>query len=252
MSVSYWDKPAVVAYWAAQTRAPSVAYRLAWLDVLRRNLDAGRRLLRVLDVGTGTGLLAHLLAELGHSATGLDQSDAMLETAQSQAGARNLAGDFVLGDAAALRFEPETFDAVTARYTLSVLADPAAALAQWQRVLKPGGRVLIVEDDRQSEAAQEAAEIKRFVNRRRNGAVFSAEYDALLRQAPLADADQTAIGRALTQAGFADVQTRRLAGQLEQSGRWLLWRYTLPQALIIATKPGGPNRPIPLRIEATG
>ncbi|MFZ5634071.1 MAG: class I SAM-dependent methyltransferase [Bacillota bacterium] len=110
-----------------------------WRQILGR-LGPGR--LSVLDVGTGTGFLAIMSAEMGHRVTGIDWSDTMLAQARAGAKEANLEVSFVEGDAEALPFGAGEFDAVVARHLLWTLTDPQRAISEWARVLKPGGRIL--------------------------------------------------------------------------------------------------------------
>ena len=95
-----------------------------------------------LDVGTGTGLVAHLVAPRVNPGTviGIDLSDHMLALARSKAG-RNV--QFLGMAAEHLVFRPETFDLVTMGEALAYLADPTSALAEASRVLRPGGRLAV-------------------------------------------------------------------------------------------------------------
>lgn len=103
---------------------------------------------RILDVATGTGLVAFGLARRGATVTGLDQSEQML------AGARNRAArhpdlvnriTFVQGEAEHLPFPDNEFDALTFTYLLRYVDDPAATMRELARVLKPGARIGMVE-----------------------------------------------------------------------------------------------------------
>jgi demethylmenaquinone methyltransferase / 2-methoxy-6-polyprenyl-1,4-benzoquinol methylase len=96
---------------------------------------------RALDVGTGTGDLAIELARRGATVTGLDFAPAMLEVA------RGKAPDIVFerGDALALRYGDGEFDAVTVGFGARNLADLEKGLSEMARVLRPGGRVAILE-----------------------------------------------------------------------------------------------------------
>lgn len=96
----------------------------------------------VLDVGTGTGLVAHLVAPRVDPGVvfGIDLSDNMLAIARSRK-ARNV--QFVGMAAEQLVFRPETFDLVTMGEALAYLADPTTALAEAHRVLRPGGRLAV-------------------------------------------------------------------------------------------------------------
>jgi demethylmenaquinone methyltransferase/2-methoxy-6-polyprenyl-1,4-benzoquinol methylase len=96
---------------------------------------------RVLDVCCGTGDLALAAAEAGGKVTGLDFSEAMLERARR----KEPAIEWVSGDALALPFADDSFEAVTVGFGLRNLADAEHGLAELRRVLSPGGRVAILE-----------------------------------------------------------------------------------------------------------
>src|ERR1051325_3059461 len=120
----------------------SEAQREAWLALIRR--WAGTELSDVLDVGCATGFLALQLAGLGHRTTAVDGVEAMLTVARAKAHQAELAVDFRLADAAALPFAPASFDLVIERHVLWTLPDPSAALTDWARVLRPGGRLVLI------------------------------------------------------------------------------------------------------------
>lgn len=97
---------------------------------------------RVLDIATGTGFVALLLAELGHRVTGFDASQAMLANARAKAAERDLPITFVEGVTERLPFPDASFDALTARHFIWTLLEPEKAFAEWHRVLVPGGTVI--------------------------------------------------------------------------------------------------------------
>lgn len=99
----------------------------------------------VLDVGTGSGQVARLLAGLGHRVTGIDLADGMLELAREHAATDPRPPRFLPGDAVAPPFAPATFDAVVGRYVMWTLRDPAEAVASWIRLLRPGGVVAMAD-----------------------------------------------------------------------------------------------------------
>ena len=99
----------------------------------------------VLDVGTGSGHVARLLAGLGHRVTGIDLSPGMLEIAARHAADHPHPPRFAAGDAVDPDFPEGSFDAVVGRYVMWTLRDPAAAVARWLRVLRPGGVVAMAD-----------------------------------------------------------------------------------------------------------
>jgi demethylmenaquinone methyltransferase / 2-methoxy-6-polyprenyl-1,4-benzoquinol methylase len=103
---------------------------------------------RVLDVATGTGLVASGLASRGAEVVGLDQSEQMLAGARRRLSQRpDLASRITLrqGEAEHLPFADGEFDALTFTYLLRYVDDRAATMAELARVIKPGGRIGMVE-----------------------------------------------------------------------------------------------------------
>src|SRR5215203_2355642 len=101
---------------------------------------------RVLDVACGTGDLSLVLAGAGAGrVVGLDFCRPMLEVARRKAETGSRAIPFVEGDALCLPFADETFDAVTIAFGLRNLAGVADGLRELRRVLKPGGRLAVLE-----------------------------------------------------------------------------------------------------------
>ncbi|MCL6559652.1 MAG: class I SAM-dependent methyltransferase [Firmicutes bacterium] len=117
----------------------------AWKNLLRETL--GEKIPQhVLDVGTGSGFLALLLAEMGHRVVAVDAAPAMLEIASKNAAQRGLKIDFRLNDASELvGFADDTFDAVVSRHVVWTLPDPEKAYAEWWRVLRPGGKLIVID-----------------------------------------------------------------------------------------------------------
>lgn len=93
--------------------------------------------MRVLDVCAGPGMLARAAVERGADAVGLDFSAQAVEAAR--AGIPE--AEFVEGDAQSLPFPDESFDAVVCGFGIIHLPEPAAALAEMHRVLRPGARM---------------------------------------------------------------------------------------------------------------
>lgn len=103
---------------------------------------------QVLDVGTGTGDLALELGRAGaRRVVGVDFCEPMLAEARRKARSRQVDSivSFLVGDALRLPFPDQTFDCVANGFLLRNVADLAGALAEFTRVLKPGGRLVCLE-----------------------------------------------------------------------------------------------------------
>jgi SAM-dependent methyltransferase len=119
----------------------SVRYEECWTDttVFVENLLDGAVVAegtRLLDVACGPGIVSRAAAERGAVPTGVDVAPGMVEQTRSRR--PDLA--FVEGDALALPFPDESFDAVTMNFGILHLSDPDTAVAEARRVLVPGGR----------------------------------------------------------------------------------------------------------------
>lgn len=120
-------------------RDPEV--RRAWAARLRSWLPG--RPGDVLDLGCGTGSLSLLASEQGHRVTGVDLSPAMVALARQKLAGRDAV--FLVGDAAAPPVGEQRFDAVLVRHVLWALPDPGRALRHWAGLLRPEGRLVLVE-----------------------------------------------------------------------------------------------------------
>ncbi|MBO4258663.1 class I SAM-dependent methyltransferase [Streptomyces griseorubiginosus] len=120
-------------------RDPEV--RRAWAARLRDWLP--EKSSDVLDLGCGTGSLSLLAAEQGHRVTGVDASPAMVERARAKLAGRDAV--FLVGDAAAPPVGEQRFDVVLVRHVLWALPDPGRALRHWRGLLRPGGRLVLIE-----------------------------------------------------------------------------------------------------------
>ncbi len=102
--------------------------------------------LRVADVGTGTGILALELARLGAEVVAIDHSRTMLGSAAAKAREASVTGvEFREGDATSLPLAAGEVDAVLAHMVLHYVASPTLALREMARVVRPGGRVVVVD-----------------------------------------------------------------------------------------------------------
>ena len=105
-----------------------------------------RRFESLLDLGTGTGRVLELFAPLFARAVGIDASPAMLGVARANLDRAGVAHAQVrLGDIYNLPLPRDSFDVVTIHQVLHYLDEPERALAEAARVLRPGGRLLVVD-----------------------------------------------------------------------------------------------------------
>jgi len=118
----------------------------AWQAYLQEKLPAAAPL-KILDIGTGAGFFAILLAQLGHKVTGIDMSADMLHQAKQNVLAAGCSAEFRKMNAQELDFVDETFDVVISRNLTWTLPDVMQAYREWQRVLKKGGKLLNFDSD---------------------------------------------------------------------------------------------------------
>jgi len=179
-------------------------YRV-WVESVRAGLPSAPS--DVLDVGTGTGFMALIVAALGHRVTAIDLSSQMLDLARATAEERGLAVRFGSGDAVDPDFPPASFDVVINRHLLWTLREPERAMRNWRRLLRPGGRTVAIDGfwcgpppSDEETASDEPPEI------------FEQHYTPETRAAlPLMHADRVEAATDLFRsAGFSDVATTNL------------------------------------------
>ncbi len=144
MSQLQFDDAAAKAVEAMYLTPDVVAQRARVLDLL-----APRPGERILDIGVGPGLLAQDLARLvgpEGKVVGLDTAPAMITMARTRLAALPQA-EAVEGDATTLDFSEGGFDAAVSTQVYEYVADMPRALAALHRVLRPGGRVLVLDTD---------------------------------------------------------------------------------------------------------
>jgi len=120
--------------------------RAAWHALFERHIGKGNGR-RALDLASGTAVISHLMHDLEFAVTGLDWSETMLEKARAKSKQRGSNIQFLLGDAENTLEPDNSYDVIVTRHLVWTLVDPAAAFVEWFRVLKPGGKLLVVDGD---------------------------------------------------------------------------------------------------------
>ena len=187
----------------------------AWKAVLARALPplSGASTVRVLEVGAGTGVMSLLIAELGYQLTATDISRGMLQEARRKAAQRPMPITFEIADAEVLPFPDAQFDAVFGRHILWTLPHPDKALAEWRRVLRPQGSLVLVDSlaVRPNTAARLRRAISRLIGRLRPSG-GGHRYGPGVREAlPLAgNQDPDRYSELIRTAGLGRVEVERL------------------------------------------
>ena len=150
-----------VARWYASTTAKSMGDFQKLARRMAGDLAPGAS---VLEVAPGPGYFAVELAKLGdYRVTGLDISATFVQIARANAGAAGVRVDFQRGNASRMPFADMQFDAIVCRAAFKNFTRPVAALEEMYRVLKPGGRALII-DLRRDAAWSSISEAARGMN----------------------------------------------------------------------------------------
>lgn len=114
----------------------------AWQKQIMTQVEEGRKL-KILDTGCGPAFFTIILSKLGHEVTGIDGAGGMLERARKNIELTGVEAEIMEMDCHELTFEDNTFDLIVSRNVTHALRDHVQVYRQWQRVLKPGGVLLI-------------------------------------------------------------------------------------------------------------
>ncbi|MFC4670693.1 class I SAM-dependent methyltransferase [Seohaeicola nanhaiensis] len=221
----YWSDRAATFDNDPGHRIDDGAEMAAWEALFRRHLgDADGRAL--LDLASGTGEISRLCQRLGFQVTGLDWAEPMLARARSK-----LPGvTFLQADAERTMLPDARMDVIVTRHLVWTLVDPAAAFAEWFRVLRPGGTLLLVDGDFVSRGWL-GRMLQRLVLQNPNGAATSHDVrhrDILARVHFNNGARAEAVAEMLQAAGFDRITTdMRLAPIHRAQAAQLGWRKSL-------------------------
>lgn len=186
----------------------------AWRRLAVR-LAAPEHVDRALDAASGTGKLAAALAAQATHVTALDFSNPMLQRSMPLLKAQGLSTRVasIQGDVLALPFPDATFDCATISFGLRNLDDIPAGLAEFQRVLKPGGRLVVLDIVKPKNIVSKAIYTIGFrgmlplVGWALSGSRTAYQYLPASVQLYLTPTELVA---AMTQAGFSDVSYQNL------------------------------------------
>lgn len=196
----------------------SVGIHRIWKDAMMDWL-APRPGQRLLDVAGGTGDVAfRFLGRAGDTAqaTVLDLTESMLTEGQKRAEAANMAGqlDWIAGDAMALPFAANTFDVYTISFGIRNVTRIDDALSEAFRVLRPGGRLMVLEFNQiPNDLLQKAYDLYSFNVIPAMGQIVTGDRDSYqylvesIRRFP----DQDRFAEMIRTAGFGQVKYRNLS-----------------------------------------
>ncbi len=195
----------------------SVGIHRLWKDAMMDWL-APRNGQRLLDVAGGTGDIAFRFLKRAPQASAvvLDMTESMLIEGRKRAEAEQLADrlDWVVGDAMALPFEANSFDVYTISFGIRNVTRIDDALAEAYRVLRPGGRLMVLEFSQlPNPAMQKAYDLYSFNVIPRMGQLIAGDRDSYqylvesIRKFP----DQESFAAMIRDAGFENVKYRNLS-----------------------------------------
>ena len=209
-------KEEIRAYWSGRAATfdqqvghaiKSDAELAAFQALLRQSFGAEPR--EVLDLACGTGEITRALLSLGHKVTAIDFSEDMLARARAKHGDK---ARILPGDAERLLDDDASYDALVTRHLVWTLTDPESAFAEWFRVLKPGGRLLVIDGDwiNRSWIQNLLNRAATFLRERAGAAAHGADretFDSITRRFFFRDGlSEERLGAMLRQAGFATIE----------------------------------------------
>jgi ubiquinone/menaquinone biosynthesis C-methylase UbiE len=179
-----------------------------WSTVYQHHLPS--RSVDLLDVCCGTGFAALICASLGHRVTGIDLAPNMLAIARGLAQERGLVASFAEGDAVKPLFADESFDVVVSRHSLWTLREPRQALRNWHQLLRPGGKVILIDAFHSWDMSKPPTEQERYFNQ-----YYTPDVRAALPFMQLQS--ETPLLAAFTEARFCNLAFELLAEELSDA-----------------------------------
>ncbi len=136
-----WQKNA--AFWITIIREQLDPFRIELNNAAVLEYFLRKKNLRVLDAGCGEGYLCRALARMGHRAVGVDFNRALIKAAKDLEAKEQLGIEYKLADIKKIPYPDADFDAILSVHAVNELDNPALAIKEFSRVLKPGGRAVV-------------------------------------------------------------------------------------------------------------
>lgn len=214
----YWSDRAATFDLDPGHRIGSGAERAAWMALFRRHLGEARGR-RLLDLASGTGEIALLCHDLGYRVTGLDWAEPMLDRARAKAKAAGATVTFLQADAERTMLPAGSQDVIVTRHLVWTLVDPAAAFAEWFRVLAPGGRLLLIDGDfvTRGWVGSVLSRLLGMAGRPVDGGMAKRHADILAQVHFSAGARAEKVAEMLLGAGFVDVKIDKAFGAIHRA-----------------------------------
>ena len=180
-----------------------------------KETEIGKGKKSILDVATGTGRIAYAIARshTNYKVVGIDINNDMLgEAIKKSKGLPNLS--YMLGDVELLNFENNSFDAVVTAFSLSVFNNLDNAISEMHRVLKPGGKLILLDMLKPKDSVlKKLTQLYYSVNiTPALDAKLKHDVEVYIRRGFNIDKDY--IIRLIQQHGFKDIKERDLSGGL--------------------------------------
>ena len=198
------EEEGMADFWDKSAADYEAGHALADKDTWKKRLGefvGEKRKIHILDVATGTGMIANMLGDMGYERVlGVDVSEQMMYIALEHAKEQKLENvAYKYANALELPFEDGTFDVVLSSRLLWTLTEPQAAVREWKRVLKKGGRLIAINELEPGDGI-------------RCGEIEKYQKDIKAEELPFGNVKQDNIVELLKETGFADVRIESMPG----------------------------------------
>ncbi len=168
-------KTRIIGYWNMRAPGYSLATRLALkqdvhiIDTIGRIVNLDQRM-KIADMGTGAGLMAIWLAEMGHDVVGLDLSERMIDLARRNSKDLGLSIEFRVEDVKDPSIPRASLDMIIAKSVIWCTEDPVGVYSKWMELLRPGGHLVIIDGNHYLDIFDEDYRRRKEYLDRKNGA----------------------------------------------------------------------------------